>query len=91
MGLIRKHTRDVLGQVLEERARQDAKWGQQDHLPVIWTGILLEEVGEVAQEVNEGWFSDSGPAIELRLEEELIQVAAVAVAWVEALQRRRQP
>ena len=42
-----------------------------------YAGILLEEVFEALAEDN--------PA---RLREELIQVAAVAVAWVEAIDRR---
>jgi NTP pyrophosphatase (non-canonical NTP hydrolase) len=50
--------------------------------------ILMEEVGEVAQQVLEQpdrrlAFDSSGSRQELR--EELEQVAAVAVAWVESL------
>jgi len=62
-----------------ERAYQDAKWGQQDHTPVAWIPILLEEVGEVARAVNE---NDVAEYID-----ELIQVAAVAVAMVESYRR----
>lgn len=107
----------VLGEVAGERARQDAKWGEQNHpngtgdqvyMPKMaadplhrvsfgtlayaarrWTDaeaiygrvtyaqILLEEVGEALAEDSEA-----------RLRAELIQVAAVAVAWVEKLDRR---
>lgn len=42
-----------------------------------WDGILLEEVYEALAEADVS-----------RLRAELIQVAAVAVAWVEALDRR---
>lgn len=42
-----------------------------------WRDILLEEVAESLAEDNPG-----------ELREELIQVAAVAVAWVEAIDRR---
>lgn len=45
-----------------------------------WTGILLEEVYEALTEAD--------PA---KLRAELVQVAAVAVAWVEAIDRRTQP
>lgn len=45
-----------------------------DRLP-----ILLEEVGEVAHALNEG-----KPVAELR--RELVHTAAVAVAWIEALE-----
>lgn len=51
--------------------------------------VLNEEVGEVAREINDGvagdvngGFSDARIA---RIREELIQVAACAVAWAESL------
>lgn len=65
--------------VLDERDRQDAKWGVQDHRPQAWIPILLEEVGEVARALNEGDLAN--------YEEECIQVAAVAMAMVECLRR----
>lgn len=93
----------VLAEVLDERRRQDAKWGEQNHpdgtggFPeemdahaakmvcqnaaeggyLDWLHILREEVAEA--------FASVGPD----LRTELIQVAAVAVAWVEAIDRRR--
>ena len=38
--------------ILAERARQDVKWGVQDHHPAVWALILGEEVGEVAEVVR---------------------------------------
>ena len=110
----------ALEDVLAERARQDAKWGEQNHpdgtgpetrpllphlrinaLPphahardladaftsstndhaaadnVTWTDILLEEVFEALAEDDE-----------TKLRTELVQVAAVAAQWVEAIDRR---
>ena len=90
-------------EVLEERRRQDAKWGEQSHPDGTglnyaegnarerrrlceeafaagrgtWRHILLEEVYEALAETD--------PAA---LRTELIQVAAVAVAWAEAIDRR---
>lgn len=61
--------------VAAERARQDAKWGVQRHDPARWHLILSEEVGEVAEAILKG-----GP---VEAFEELVQVAAVAVAWLE--------
>jgi hypothetical protein len=86
-----------------ERIRQDAKWGLQahpdgtgewhvqsaDHFRMIcdaqaargevtWTDILLEEVYEA--------LSETDPE---KLAEELRQVAAVAVNWLEAIHRRK--
>jgi NTP pyrophosphatase (non-canonical NTP hydrolase) len=73
-----------LQDVAAERTRQDAKWGQQDHDIGIWLGILGEEFGEVAKEIAE---SSARPLDVAHLREELIQTAAVAVAWVEAIDR----
>ncbi|MEV4174673.1 hypothetical protein [Nonomuraea sp. NPDC049709] len=93
----------VLGEVAAERAAQDAKFGMQV-LPdgtggegmaaeselarrltdkaaeaggLTWRHILEEEVREA--------FAESDPE---RLRAELIQVAAVAVKWAQALDRR---
>ncbi|PJI53371.1 hypothetical protein CTI14_29520, partial [Methylobacterium radiotolerans] len=49
-------TRRVLEEVLEERLRQDAKWGVQNHDPPTWLMILGEEVGEVNQAALEYHF-----------------------------------
>lgn len=111
----------AIDDVIAERARQDSKWGQQNHLdgtgpkslPLYskeryfedsttavdissemrrrtdarfagtadragtWTDILLEEVFEA--------LAESDP---LALRTELIQVAAVATQWAEAIDRR---
>lgn len=93
----------ALAEIAAERARQEAKWGQQNHPDgtaitgddkraasarhtcqamagrgeVTWRDILWEEVAEALAESN--------PAT---LRAELIQVAAVCAAWIEALDRR---
>lgn len=91
----------VLAEVAAERHRQDERWGEQNHQngtgsayaaeassarkecdraagagELTWRHILLEEVAEAGAEHD--------PA---SLRAELIQVAAVAVAWAEALDR----
>lgn len=64
--------------IAQERARQDAKWGSQRRLaPEKWAVILGEEVGEVHRAVCEHDFKN--------LQDELVQVAAVCVAWLEAI------
>ena len=78
--------------VIQERKRQDAKWGEQNHDPTVWLGILGEEFGELCQAVNETWF-DNGPEERKKggyenMRAEAIQVAAVAVSLVECLDRR---
>jgi NTP pyrophosphatase (non-canonical NTP hydrolase) len=71
----------VLADVGIERMRQDEKWGVQGHMADRWNTILGEEVGEVSKAINE---CDT----KANLRAELIQVAAVASAWVEHLDRQ---
>lgn len=83
---------DAIQSIIAERLRQDAKWGEQNHEPQYWMGLLMEEVGELAQAVNETVF-DNGPEERKKggyynMRQEAIQVAAVAVAFVERLDRR---
>jgi hypothetical protein len=103
-------TRDVLLEVFDERVRQNAKWGEQNHPDgtgpdvhwgingparmirddakrdtdeaavagaVTWLHIALEEMAEA--------FAEDDPA---KLRTELLQVAAVCVQWVQAIDRR---
>lgn len=70
----------VLHDVTIERAKQDERWGPVPRLlsDEYTLAILAEEFGEVARLVV-------SPEVTARLREELIQVAAVAVWWVEEL------
>lgn len=96
-------TASVMAEVARERQAQDVKWGEQNHpdgtgqYPEVieadvarmatenaadggyldWLHILREEVAEA--------FAETDP---VRLRGELLRVAAVAVAWVEAIDRR---
>ena len=63
-----------------ERIRQDMKWGEQNHDDDRWLAILTEELGEIARALNEHDDENRN--------EELVQVAAVCVAWLEAIGRR---
>ena len=63
--------------ITDERARQDKKWGQQFHSHEKWLVILAEEVGEVARAIFE---QQEEPLVT-----ELVQVAAVCVAWLERM------
>lgn len=93
----------IMADIFDERDRQDAKWGTQNHPDgtgtlyqirqsvaaravcneaasrgqVTWNVILNEEVKEA--------FAESDP---VKLRTELIQVAAVAMSWIEAIDRR---
>lgn len=96
---------DLAHEVLAEVDRQYEMWGEQNHPDgtnlthdielaqdvkrlnaefvrtnnLTWRDILWEEVREVFAE------EDPGP-----LREELLQVAAVAISWVNAIDRRTQ-
>lgn len=71
----------ILFDIIDERKRQDEKWGDQSvKNNYIWLAILMEEIGEISEailkEVN--WLDGR---------KELIQIAAVAVAWIEKLDK----
>lgn len=117
----------VVGEVLVERARQDEKWGDQNHPDLHpsltaddicltlydvlahygvpgadrakeyvdacagvgesnWIGIALEEFVEA---VEAAALIDGGSHSVERLRTEVIQLAAVCVQWVQAIDRRR--
>lgn len=76
----------ALVDVLVERGRQDAKWGEQNHHPIDYLAILVEEVGELAQAALKARFEGDDSD---RIREEAVQVAAVALAIVECLDRRK--
>jgi NTP pyrophosphatase (non-canonical NTP hydrolase) len=73
--------------VLRERERQNEKWGEQNHDPFTWLAILQEEIGEMSQEALRNRFGGKENLKELQ--EEAIQVAAVALAMVECIGRGR--
>jgi hypothetical protein len=93
-GLMNLITKYALTLVAAERQRQDDKWGDQSgNHPFEWMSILMEEVGELAEAVNETCFQTQhikpdrgGPGA---IKREAVQVAAVAVAIVEAIVRKQ--
>lgn len=74
--------------VRDERVRQEARWGEQNHEMEVWLSILTEEVGELARAMNERRFTAAGDAA-IRIE--AVQVAAVAVQIVEFVDRQALP
>lgn len=54
---------------------------------MLWLGILAEEFGEAAKEINDYFFRPTSDAQRTRIREELVQTAAVAVAMIESLDR----
>ncbi len=94
--------REVIGDILRERKKNRERWGVQDypdgtreqyeylaiearedcqeateHGHVTWSDVLREEVFEAFAETDS-----------IKLRAELVQVAAVCVAWIEAIDRR---
>ncbi len=92
----------VIEQVIAEMVFQDMKWGESRTLNNhVWDSIISEEVGEVSEEAVLVWNAKlgikKGFASKFTLEQqteklraELIQVAAVAIQWIEALDRENQ-
>jgi hypothetical protein len=77
--------------VAAERERAHAKHGATscEGMPALDPGrlpILVEEVGEVARELNDLRHHQTAEA-RSRTRAELVQVAAVAVGWIAALDR----
>jgi len=70
--------------IRRERLSQEGKWGEQNHGDEIWLAILTEEVGEVAKEILEIRAGKD----EYDIDNEITQVAAVALSWLEARKRR---
>lgn len=87
-----KFRADHFFDIIEERERQEKKWGIQNHTPIEWMAILTEEVGECSKEALEyhfkRFYEDTGQLD--RYEKELIQVAAVALAMLESLYRNEK-
>lgn len=67
--------------ILDERERQDQKWGfPQENTYGEWGSILAEEAGELCKELNELNFGRGDPG---KMETEAVQVAAVALSILE--------
>jgi hypothetical protein len=73
---------NIITDIKEERRRQDKKWGIQKHNSFVWLSILGEEYGEACKELLE-----SGETKNFR--QEMVQVASVAIAAIECIDRRR--
>ena len=69
--------------VADERRRQESIWGKQTHSDEWWLAVLTEEVGEAAQGVLHEHFG--GPCKSRR---EVVQIAAVALSWLECIDER---
>ena len=71
----------------KERNRQDEKFGEQNHHPLLWFSIIGEEFGEMCKAFNE-YNLDSDPNHLDDMQREAIQVAACCIAMLECLERQ---
>lgn len=77
----------VCSQVSYELWKQTEKWGRPPHLHMTWNSLLGEEFGEVCEASNRAMFgSDKGKAL-ADMHEELIQLAAISLAYAAAIFR----
>jgi len=79
---------NIAKEALSECDRQVEKWGVQNHHPMEWQGLFLEEIGEAAKEVNEFTFVQDPKALD-RLRYELIQSIAVGISFIDSLDRNQ--
>jgi len=80
-----EETYHAVEDVVHERLRQERLWGEQNYSNYKWSAVLGEEFGEACKAALE--VDEFDPESRGELRRELIQVAAVAVAWVEQLDR----
>jgi NTP pyrophosphatase (non-canonical NTP hydrolase) len=83
----------IFEEIKQERKKQDKKWGIQNHIPIEWCAILGEETGEVQKEALETHFNFKYYRKKrdyAKYRKELIQVAAVAIAMIECLDRNNK-
>ncbi len=80
--------KQIFKQIIAERQAQDKKWGEQNHNSFMWLSILMEEVGEVSKAALEAEHNQyKHTALLGEYHNELIQVAAVAIAMIECVHR----
>lgn len=83
-----RSTTNICTDIFVERMRQNELWGVQRHSYGDWLKILVEEVGEVAQAMQQGFVSQKDTDAD-DLYTELIHVAAVAVAIAEQVKDKQ--
>ena len=72
---------EIIEFFLNERSKQDSKWGEQNHDIFKWLAILGEEVGEINKAALENRYDE--------IINELIQTGAVVIAMIESLERNK--
>ncbi len=75
----------VIEDVMAERQRQFAKWGDQNHDPFVYLSIIQEEAGEAAEAALKALYE--GGMTLADYQRERVEVAATAVAAIECVDR----
>lgn len=83
-----KNKGQIISDVFSERARQDEKWGKQNHTAYVWASIIGEEYGEMCKAINEFGFNPT-PEREHDIYTETIQTMASCMAMLECMQRNK--
>lgn len=79
---LRDINRMVVADVQDERAQQNRRFGMTPVSREVMMSVLVEEVGEVAKEINDYRKAKNTNHLNL-MRQELVQVAAVAVKMIE--------
>jgi len=79
----RPHSSDrksLVDRILEERRKYDGEYGPDvHHSPGRWLSASMEELGEIARALHDGKMKN--------LPVEIVQLAALCLAWLEDIQR----
>lgn len=77
----------IFSEVLQERVRQDGKWGGPEHddghNPYDWLGFISDRIGKVRP-------GDQSPEGRAAYRRRMVQTAALAVAAIESHDRKEQ-
>lgn len=81
----------AVSDVLAERVSQDTTFGVQNHHPAYWLAIMGKQVGQFGSAVlGREWFEDKDAATRI-LRHEAVQMTAVGLAIIEAIDRGEMP
>lgn len=68
--------------IYAEMSAQHQKWGEQNHDSLKWLAIATEELGELAQAINDDLYFE--------IEKEAVQLVAVMCNWLDCIDRQRR-
>lgn len=81
----------AINDILDERRRQDAQWGVQNHHPAYWLAIVGKQVGQLGTAIlDREWWTDQAAGT-AKVRAEAVQGAAVLMALIECIDRGEMP